>query len=80
MAKMVYVDGVWCRWRRGKLVQIPAKWLGKVPSKRTINARQSKKSTKARRRDKSRWHTVMYAKDKQSREQARLLAHGHVDK
>lgn len=40
------------RRRRDKLVPIPPKWLGQVTSRRTINARPSKKTGKARRRAK----------------------------
>ncbi len=56
------VDGVPHRRRRGKLVPIPPEWLSKVTSRQTINARQSKKSAKARRRDKKRGRR-MYAVD-----------------
>lgn len=42
------VDGKPHRWRRGRLVEIPAEWLGKVTSRQTINSRKAKMTHKAR--------------------------------
>ena len=51
--KIVDVEGVPHRWRRGKLVPIPAEWRGQVPAKQTINQRVSKLSSKERHRRKA---------------------------
>lgn len=40
--KLVREDGKVYRMRRGKLVEIPPKWVGRVTSRQTINKRQSK--------------------------------------
>ena len=42
-AKRIEIDGKFFRYRRGKLVEIPRKWVGKFPTKRTIRNRKSKK-------------------------------------
>ena len=42
MAKPVYIDGVPHRKRRGKLVPIPAEWVGKTVSQQKKNKRNSK--------------------------------------
>jgi hypothetical protein len=52
MAKPIEKDGELYRVRRGKLVEIPPAWAGKVTSRQTINARQSKLTHKARRQNK----------------------------
>lgn len=52
MAKIVDVDGKKFRWRRGKLVEIPPEWVGKVPSGQTIAKRKSKKGQGRRYRSK----------------------------
>lgn len=41
MAKSIKRDGKLYRIRRGKLVEIPAEWVGKVTSQQTINKRPS---------------------------------------
>jgi hypothetical protein len=38
-----------CRIRRGKLVEIPEEWVGKIPHKQTIRKRQSKQTKKIKR-------------------------------
>lgn len=44
------------RWRRGKLVEIPAAWVGKTTSAQTIRKRPSQLPRKQRmRRDLSGW-------------------------
>ena len=43
MAKAIEKDGKKYRMRRGKLVEIPAEWVGKVPGKQTISKRKSKR-------------------------------------
>lgn len=48
MRKPIWIDGKPHRWRRGKLVEIPAAWLGKVTSRQTINGRPSKAPRKLR--------------------------------
>jgi len=48
-------EGKFFRVRRGKVVEIPHQWVGKVTSRQTINARSSKLTGKARREEK-RWH------------------------
>ena len=46
MAKLIEIDGKFYRHRRGKLVQIPDEWVGKVTYPQTIQKRLSKKSPK----------------------------------
>lgn len=48
MAKMVLVDGVPHRMRRGKLVPIPKEWVGRHTTPKTI--RQRKRTAEYRRR------------------------------
>lgn len=38
--KRVEIDGLFYRWRRGKLVQIPPKWVGRIPTPQTIRNRK----------------------------------------
>lgn len=52
MAKLVVIDGVPHRMRRGKLVPIPAEWQGRVPHPQTIRKRPAKVQGKAERRRK----------------------------
>lgn len=52
MAKRKKINGKWYRKRRGKLVEIPSKWLGKTVHNQTISKRQSKKVRKLRMRQK----------------------------
>lgn len=40
--KLIMIDGIPHRMRRGKLVRIPDNWFGKFPTKKTISMRQSK--------------------------------------
>jgi len=49
MAKPIEKDGKFYRLRRGKLVEIPEKWLGSVTSRQTINKRPSKQIHKLRK-------------------------------
>ncbi len=42
MTKPITKDGKAFRIRRGKLVEIPSEWVGKVTSRQTINKRASK--------------------------------------
>lgn len=49
MAKPINKDGKVYRMRRGKLVEIPAEWVGQVTSRQTINARASKQPHKMRK-------------------------------
>lgn len=50
MAKMIEQDGKKYRVRRGKLVEIPPEWVGKVTHQQTIRKRASKKTKKAKER------------------------------
>lgn len=52
MAKMVMIDGKPHRQRRGKMVEIPKEWLGKVTTDKTIRRRPSKLHRKLRRATK----------------------------
>jgi hypothetical protein len=47
--KPVLKDGKVYRMRRGKLVEIPPEWVGKVTSRQTINKRHSKAIHKLRK-------------------------------
>jgi hypothetical protein len=47
MAKLVLIDGIPHRMRRGKLVAIPADWQGRVPHPQTIRKRPAKQTGKA---------------------------------
>ena len=49
MGKRIEIDGKFFRERRGKLVEIPEKWLGQVTSRETIRQRPSKLQRKVRR-------------------------------
>lgn len=57
MAKRIEIDGVFYRMRRGKLVPIPAEWLGKVTTPQTIRKRPSKQIGKLKRADRWRYNT-----------------------
>ncbi len=50
MAKAVEIDGKTYRVRRGKLVEIPAEWVGKIVHSRTKRARKSNKEISRRTR------------------------------
>lgn len=41
MAKVIEKDGKLYRMRRGKLVEIPEQWAGKIPHRQTMKKRQS---------------------------------------
>lgn len=47
MAKLVMIEGVPHRTRRGKLVPIPAEWQGRVTHPQTVRTRPSKTQGKA---------------------------------
>ena len=49
MTKRIEIDGKFYRQRRGKLVEIPAEWVGKTPTQQTINKRPSKLVGKVKR-------------------------------
>ena len=42
----IMIDGVSHRMRRGKLVPIPAKWLGRITTKKTIRVRRRVRAMK----------------------------------
>lgn len=42
MSKLIEKDGKFYRLRRGKLVEIPKEWVGKVTFPQTIRKRESK--------------------------------------
>ena len=47
--KRIEKDGKFYRLRRGKLVEIPAEWVGKVTTPQTIRSRASKQVGKVAR-------------------------------
>lgn len=47
--KRIEKDGKFYRLRRGKLVEIPAEWVGKVATPQTIRSRASKQTGKVAR-------------------------------
>jgi hypothetical protein len=49
MGKRIEIDGMFYRERRGKMVEIPTKWVGHVTSRETIRQRPSKLQRKVRR-------------------------------
>jgi len=49
MSKRVFLNGKYYRMRRGKLVEIPAEWVGKVTTRQTINRR--KESARLKRKE-----------------------------
>lgn len=49
MAKAIKIDGKTYRMRRGKLVEIPEKWVGNCTTKKTIRQRPSKQIHKLRK-------------------------------
>jgi hypothetical protein len=51
--KSIVVNGNRYRMRRGKLVRIPAEWVGRIPTEATIRQRPSKMTKKRRRDEKS---------------------------
>lgn len=78
MSKRIEIDGKFFRKRRGKLVEIPAEWVGRVTSKKTIRQRPSKLIGKVKRVVKDVGETNRY-KDKKDQpadlvEQEDLLA------
>lgn len=48
MGKRFEISEKYFRVRRGKLVEIPKKWAGKITCKQTIRKRQSKETRKQR--------------------------------
>lgn len=50
--KRLEKDGKFYRMRRGKLVEIPAEWVGQVVYPQTVRERTSKRSGKAARESK----------------------------
>lgn len=50
MPKAVIIDGKTYRERRGKLVEVPAEWVGKIPHDQTMRKRPSKRTKKAKER------------------------------
>lgn len=54
MSKRIEIDGKFFRERRGKLVEIPSAWVGKVTTEQTMRKRASKKTNKHRRHDEAR--------------------------
>jgi len=52
MSKRISIGGKFYRIRRGKLVEIPSEWLGKVTHPQTIRKRKSKKGQGRRFRRK----------------------------
>jgi hypothetical protein len=49
MAKRIDIDGKSYRMRRGKLVEIPPAWLGRMTTRKTIRQRPSKLIGKVKR-------------------------------
>lgn len=49
MAKRVELNGKFYRERRGKLVEIPTKWVGRMPNEQSIRQRPSKLPNKQKR-------------------------------
>ena len=47
--KCIIEDGKVFRYRRGKLVQVPPQWVGRITTKETIRQRNSKQIHKRRR-------------------------------
>lgn len=43
MSKLIRINGIAYRMRRGKLVKIPEEWVGKTVHPQTIRKRKSKK-------------------------------------
>ncbi len=64
MAKPIMKDGKPHRMRRGKLVEIPPEWVGKVTSRQTINQRPSKGLHKHSKLDKSVFNKVKVDRDR----------------
>lgn len=48
MSKRIEIEGKFYRMRRGELVEIPNKWLGKFPTKQTMRKRKSHRLHKHR--------------------------------
>lgn len=40
MSKRVFLNGRYYRMRRGRLVEIPLEWVGKITTRQTINHRK----------------------------------------
>lgn len=56
MSKRIEVDGRFFRARRGVLVEIPKKWVGKTLSGQTKSKRQSKETRKQKNYCKQNWN------------------------
>lgn len=54
MSKRIDIDGKSYRMRRGVMVEIPAEWVGKIPTAQTIRKRPSKQTNK-QARELARW-------------------------
>jgi hypothetical protein len=48
-SKRIEIEGLFFRYRRGRLVEIPPEWVGKVTDPATIRQRKSKMIHKHRR-------------------------------
>lgn len=53
MAKRIVIDGKVYRYRKGKLVQIPPEWVGKIPHAQTMNKRKSRRGGRRTRKLKN---------------------------
>ena len=49
MSKRVFLNGKYYRMRRGKLVEIPLEWVGKITTRQTIKRR--KESARLKRKE-----------------------------
>ena len=61
MSKRIEIDGRFYRERRGKLVEIPAEWVGKITTEQTIRNRPSKLINKRKRDGWHGSHSKMWA-------------------
>lgn len=50
MSKAIVIDGKTFRERRGKVVEVPPEWVGKIPHDQTIRKRQSKRTKKSKKK------------------------------
>lgn len=57
MSKRIEIDGTFYRKRRGKLVAIPAEWVGNVTHRQNVRQRESKLPGPLKRVVKDRKHT-----------------------
>jgi hypothetical protein len=63
MSKRILINGVYHRWRRGVLVPIPDKWVGKTTDRQTIRKRRSKLGRQARENESSSWKSYRSGND-----------------